>query len=132
MREIVDGICAAHGTEGTLEYRRGYPATINDPLAAEWAGKAAASVVGDAHVHRGLPPSTGAEDFAYLANARPGCYVWLGTGTGTETPGLHHPHYDFNDDMLPVGASYWARLVERRLPLTLGSAPAEATSVPAV
>ena len=121
MNEIVDGVCAAHGARGTLDYRRGYPATLNDAGAAAWAADAASSVVGAARVHRGLPPSTGAEDFAYLAGARPGCYVWLGTGRGAETPGLHHPRYDFNDEMLPVGASYWARLVEQRLPLGVGT-----------
>jgi len=122
MREIVQGVCSAHGAVGRLDYRRGYPATVNDPEAVVWAANAACAVVGEQRVHRELPPSTGAEDFAYLARERPGCYVWLGTGNGPETPGLHHPQYDFNDAMLPVGASYWARLVESRLPLqTIGS-----------
>ena len=118
MGEIVAGICAAHGAEGHLEYRPGYPATVNDAQAAQWAADAAKAVVGPQRVHESLPPSTGAEDFAYLARARPGCYVWLGTGHGPDTPGLHHPRFDFNDDMLAVGASYWARLVERRLRAT--------------
>jgi amidohydrolase len=118
MGEIVAGICAAHGAVGHLDYRSGYPATVNDAEAARWAVDAARAVVGPQRVHEDLPPSTGAEDFAYLARARPGCYVWLGTGVGPDPPGLHHPRFDFNDDMLAVGASYWARLVERRLRAT--------------
>ena len=61
-------------------------------------------------------PAMGAEDFAYMLQRRPGSYIWMGTGDGTPAPSLHSPHYDFNDEALPVGTSYWVRLVERLLP----------------
>lgn len=115
MGRIVAGVCAAHGLAGSVDYQRQYPATINTEAEAEIAARAAARVVGEARVHRALPPSMGGEDFAYMLRARPGCYVWLGTGRGEDTPGLHHPRYDFDDASLPVGASYWVRLVEERL-----------------
>lgn len=115
MARIVAGVCAAHGLEGSVDYQRQYPATINTAAEAEIAARAAAQVVGEGRVHRALPPSMGGEDFAYMLQARPGCYVWLGTGQGAGTPGLHHPRFDFDDPSLPVGASYWVRLVEERL-----------------
>lgn len=117
MQRVIDGVCAALGLEGTLKYTRGYPATINTAPEAELAAEAAARVVGRENVRRDLPPSMGAEDFAFMLHARPGCYAWLGTGQGAGTAMLHHPRYDFADAMLPVGASYWVRLVETRLPL---------------
>ncbi len=118
MRTLVEGIASAFGLEANFEFRAGYPATINTPAEALTAAAAAAAVVGDERVHCSLPPTMGAEDFAYFLRERPGCYVWLGTGTSTDCPGLHHPHFDFNDAMLPVGASYWVKLVEACLPLT--------------
>lgn len=118
MRRVIDGVCAALGLHGTLDYTRGYPATINTIAEAELAARAAAQVVGAQNVRRDLPPSMGAEDFAFMLHARPGCYVWLGTGQGPGTAMLHHPKYDFADPMLPLGASYWVRLVEERLPLS--------------
>ncbi len=118
MKRLTAQICAGLGLEGRVDYRRTYPATVNTRDEAELAARAAARVVGAERVHRHLPPSMGGEDFAFMLRARPGCYVWLGTGAGPDSPPLHHPRYDFHDAMLPVGASYWVSLVETRLPLS--------------
>ena len=108
LGEIVGGTAAAMGVEARLDYDGGYPATVNDPahaaFAAEVARGVAPLVIDDA------PPEMGAEDFAYMLEARPGAYLFLGAGPGA---GLHHPEYDFNDRIAPVGASLLARLVER-------------------
>ena len=61
-------------------------------------------------------PNMGSEDFAFMLQAKPGCYVWLGAGRGPDTPNVHNPHYDFNDDALPIGASYWVTLAAQQLP----------------
>ncbi len=113
IRRIAEGIAAAAGASVTLRYERRYPATINHPAHADAAAAAIAEVVGAANVHRDVPPTMGAEDFAFMLQAKPGAYVWIGNGR-PEAP-LHNPSYDFNDDILPIGASYWARLVERSL-----------------
>lgn len=118
MKRLTAQICGGLGLEGRVDYRRTYPATVNTRDEAELAAQAAARVVGAERVHRHLPPSMGGEDFAFMLQARPGCYVWLGTGAGPDSPPLHHPRYDFHDAMLPVGASYWVSLVETRLPLS--------------
>lgn len=115
MKRLVVGICDGLGLAGAIDYVRGYPATINSAAEAEIAAAAAARVVGAERVMRELPPSMGGEDFAYMLGARPGCYVWMGTGRGERTRGLHHPQFDFDDESLVVGASYWVRLVEERL-----------------
>jgi hippurate hydrolase len=116
IRRLAAGVAAAHGCAVRLDYRRQYPATINTPDESRRAASAAAQVVGQDQLVVDAPPSMGAEDFAFMLQARPGCYVWLGSGGDPATPGLHHPRYDFNDRVLPVGASYWVRLVEQELP----------------
>lgn len=115
MRKIADGIGAAFGIEVEITYRRGYPATINDVAESDYAATIAADVVGAENVMTGLPPKMGAEDFSFMLNERPGCYIWIGNGPGEGGCYLHNPGYDFNDAALPIGASYWARLVETRL-----------------
>jgi amidohydrolase len=115
MRKIADGIGAAFGIEVEITYRRGYPATINDVTESDYAATIAADVVGAENVMTGLPPKMGAEDFSFMLNERPGCYIWIGNGPGEGGCYLHNPGYDFNDEALPIGASYWARLVETRL-----------------
>jgi hippurate hydrolase len=109
MGEIVHGIGAAMGVEARLRYERGYPATVNDPGRAEFAAGVAAELAERVSVAR---PEMGAEDFAYMLEARPGAYLFLGAGEGA---GLHHPRYDFNDRIAPLGASLLARLAERAL-----------------
>ena len=116
VRAATEAIAAAHRCTAELRYERLYPATVNDPQATERAARAAALVVGDDGVQRDLLPSMGSEDFAFMLRARPGCYVWLGNGPMEGGRVLHSPHYDFNDVILPIGASYWATLVETRLP----------------
>ena len=96
----------------TLRYERRYPALINTPTETEIAAATAASIVGESNVKRDLLPSMAAEDFACFLEQKPGAYIWIGNGTA-ETGGiLHNPHYDFNDEVLPLGASYWVRLAE--------------------
>ncbi len=121
MGRICNGIAAGFGVEADLDYRRGYPPTVNSAAEAELCRAVAADLVGEANVRADLRPSMGAEDFSFMLQARPGCYVWLGNGLGEGGCMLHSPHYDFNDDILPIGASYWARLAERLLPTPSGS-----------
>ncbi len=115
MQRICAGVAAAHGVQATLDYRRGYPPTVNTPAQAERCRRVLIDLVGEGNVRTDLPPSMGAEDFAYMLRERPGCYVWIGNGLAEGGCMLHNPHYDFNDDILTLGASYWARLVETLL-----------------
>jgi len=112
IRDICKGIGDAFGVHVSLEVKTGYPPTVNSPLETEWCRVAASSVVGETNVHAGLKPSMGAEDFSFMLQQRPGCYVWLGNGAGEGGCMLHNPKYDFNDEILPVGAAYWVKLVE--------------------
>ena len=115
LREIVTNVGAGLGVSAEVTYSRGYPATVNSAREATLAADAAAEIVGEARVTRDPEPAMGAEDFAYMLEKRPGSYIWMGVGgNGNDAP-LHSPHYDFNDEVLPLGASYWARLVERTL-----------------
>jgi amidohydrolase len=115
MERICNGIAAAFGVQVNLDYRRGYPATVNSAVEAELCRSVAAALVGDENVHTDLRPSMGAEDFSFMLLEKPGCYVWLGNGLGEGGCMLHNPHYDFNDDILTTGAGYWARLAEHLL-----------------
>ena len=112
IRRIAEGACAALGATMTLRYERRYPPTVNSPAETETAAAIAASLVGADNVKRDLLPSMGAEDFACFLEKKPGAYIWIGNGAGAEQAMLHNPHYDFNDEILPLGASYWARLAE--------------------
>jgi hippurate hydrolase len=115
MERVCNGIAASFGVQVTLDYQRGFPATVNSPAEAELCRRAAAGLVGTENVHTDMRPSMGAEDFSCMLQAKPGCYVWLGNGLGEGGCMLHNPHYDFNDEVLPLGASYWARLAEEAL-----------------
>ena len=115
IRRIATHVAKAHDCTARVDYRRQYPATINSAEESERAARSAMTVVGPERVVRTADPSMGAEDFAYMLAERPGCYVWLGSGRGQPGPGLHHPRYDFNDRILPIGASYWVVLVEQEL-----------------
>ncbi len=114
MGEIVAGQMASFGLEATLKYERGYPATINNADKASLAGQAAADVVGEAAMHFDAEREMGAEDFSYMLQERPGAYLFLGQGDGAN---VHHPKYDFKDEIAPIGASFFARLVETRQPV---------------
>ena len=117
MRGIVDGIAATFDMQASLRYERRYPATVNSAEETVQAARAAATVVGERNVERDPMPEMTSEDFAFMLQAKPGCYVWLGAGASEDPPGLHNPHYDFNDNVLPIGASYWVTLAEQQLPL---------------
>jgi amidohydrolase len=116
LTEIATLTARAHGAEAVVDYDRGYPCVVNDGAATERAALAAARVLGEARIIRERAPVMGAEDFSYLALAVPGCFVRIGQA-GRERGGvpLHHPRYDFNDEILPIGASVWAALVEQEL-----------------
>lgn len=113
MTEIVAGTASAFNVTAKLTYERGYPATINDPDQTAFAVAVARDVVGATAVIDDASKEMGAEDFAYMLQARPGAYLFLGAGEGA---GLHHPGFDFNDDIAPIGASLFARLVETANP----------------
>ena len=112
MERVCQGIGVAHGVQVELDYRRGYPPTVNTADEAGLCRAVAAELVGTDNVRTDRHPSMGAEDFAYFLNERPGCYVWIGNGLGEGGCMLHNPHYDFNDDILALGASYWVKLTE--------------------
>ena len=113
IRTIVDGVAAAHGAQIVLDYDRNYPITRNHSGPTEFAASVAADVVGPARVDLDVPPMMGGEDFSYMLEARPGAFIFVGNG---DSAGLHNPAYDFNDDVIPIGSSYWVRLVERAMP----------------
>ena len=117
MRRVCENTAAAYGASADFSYERGYPPLINWPAQTETAAGVLADMVGEERVHRQFPPTMGGEDFAYMLQAKPGCYVFMGNGQGAGMHGcmLHNPGYDFNDAALPVGASYWVRLVEHIL-----------------
>jgi hippurate hydrolase len=113
MRTIVAGVAATFEMTATVRYERRYPATVNAEAETHKAIAAAASVVGRDNVDADPTPEMGSEDFAFMLDVTPGCYVWLGAGRGPDTPNIHSPQYDFNDDALAIGASYWVSLAEQ-------------------
>ena len=114
LARLVDSVAAGFGATATLTYRRSYPATINSAAHAQFAADTAAALVGEERVQRELPPSMGAEDFSFMLQVRPGAYLRLGQGGHAF---LHNTRYDFNDEVMPLGAALFASLVERSLPL---------------
>ncbi len=112
--EIVEGHASAYNVRADIHYDWGYPATVNHEAEARFAADVAAEVAGADAVDVDANREMGSEDFSYMLEARPGAYLFLGTGPGA---GLHHPAYDFNDEAAPIGASFFARLVERAQPL---------------
>jgi hippurate hydrolase len=116
FKETVTGIAAAMGATANAEFLRMYPATINETESVHLAAKAARAVQGDAKVALFPKPTMGGEDFAFMLNANRGAYLMLGAGRTGSDPNVHHPKYDFNDTILPIGASWWATLTEQLLP----------------
>src|SRR5689334_5191862 len=112
LQHMVPAIAQAHGATAKLTYRRDYPVTRNHEEQTVFATSVAGEIAGPERVNDRAPPVMGAEDFSYMLEARPGAMIFVGNG---ETAGLHHPRYDFNDEAIPVGTSYWVRLVERAL-----------------
>lgn len=112
LSEIVGGIAAAHGAEADIRYVRNYPVTFNHADETVFAGNVAAIVAGEDHVEREAAPMMGGEDFSYMLESRPGAFIFIGNG---DTGGLHSPGYDFNDEVIPHGVSYWVKLAETTL-----------------
>ena len=112
IHEVAAGLAAAGGATARVEYRRGYPPTVNHAAQAEFAAAVARKVVGESRVDSNAAPEMGAEDFSFMLEARPGAFIFLGNG---DSATLHHPGYDFNDEALPYGIGYWVELVETAL-----------------
>ncbi|HYR66239.1 MAG TPA: M20 aminoacylase family protein [Reyranella sp.] len=116
IEKIARNVAAGFGAEVVKwRYERRYPATVNSEQETEFAAKAAGALVGLDNVNRNPTPAMGSEDFAWMLLKRPGCYIWIGNGDGEGSCMVHNPGYDFNDEILPIGASYWATLVEQQL-----------------
>jgi hippurate hydrolase len=117
LSELVHSIAAAFGATATLRYERSYPATVNSEREATFAAQVADSLVGTENVVRDLEPSMGSEDFSFMLQQRPGAYARLGQGGAEGGCFLHNSRYDFNDEVIPVGAGYLAALAEQAMPL---------------
>ncbi|MGB1157575.1 MAG: M20 aminoacylase family protein [Alphaproteobacteria bacterium] len=115
IAEVCAGVGAAYGANVTPIYTRNYPATVNHADQTAFALDVAADIVGESAVERNMDGMMGGEDFSFMLLERPGNFIFVGNG---DTAGLHHPEYDFNDDAIPYGCSYWISLVERSMPLT--------------
>jgi len=116
ITQVVLATAAAHGAEAVITYQRGYPPVVNAHGPTECAARAAAQLLGGDNVIRKRPPGMGGEDFSFMAQAVPGCFVRIGQAEGDQfSTQVHHPAYDFNDAILPIGASFWASLVEQEL-----------------
>jgi amidohydrolase len=111
VREVVAGVAQMTGAKIDLVYERGYPVTVNHASQTDVATQVAKEIAGDANVHA-MPPLMGAEDFAYMLESRPGAFIFCGNG---DSAGLHHPAYNFNDEAIVFGTSYWIKLVENTL-----------------
>ncbi|MBK9244557.1 MAG: amidohydrolase [Burkholderiales bacterium] len=123
MRRIAQLTAEAHGASAQVKFERYYPATINDPAQAAFAAQVLREMVGGQNVFADYEPTMGSEDFAFMLQARPGAYIFIGNGDGAhrlsghgEGPCmLHNPSFDFNDELIPIGATFWVRLVEKFL-----------------
>ena len=116
IRGLAAGVASTFEMAATVRYERRYPSTVNTAAETAHAVRAARSVVGDAQVETDPVPELGSEDFAFMLQAKRGCYVWMGTGEGEDTVNVHNPRYDFNDRALAIGGSYWVTLAEQQLP----------------
>ncbi len=112
LHEVVEGTARLYGATAKLTYKRDYPVTRNHERQAAFAASVAAEVVGRERVDDQIAPVMGAEDFSFMLEARPGAFIFVGNG---DSAGLHHPAYDFNDEIIPLGTSYWVKLVETAL-----------------
>jgi hippurate hydrolase len=118
LRQIVSGVAESFGAGAEITHASGYPPTVNEPNATLFARSVAADIVGPENVLALENAMMSAEDFAFMLEQKPGCYILVGNGADAEhRHPLHSPHYDFNDAVLPIGASYWARLAESALPI---------------
>ena len=112
VKEVVDGVAAMTGAKINLDYEPGYPVLVNHAAQTDIAARVASEVAGEANVNANAPPMLGAEDFAFMLEEKPGAFIFIGNG---DSAGLHHPAYNFNDEAIVYGTSYWIRLVETQL-----------------
>jgi hippurate hydrolase len=113
IKTLAENIAAAHGATAAVTYRRHYPVTRNHTAQTQFAARIAAKVAGAERVDTDIAPVMGGEDFSYMLEARPGAFIFMGNGNSS---GLHSPTYDFSDEAIPIGCSYWAKLVEEAMP----------------
>jgi amidohydrolase len=113
LKEVVEGTALAYGAKAKLDLAPGYPVLVNHEHETDFAAQVAQQIAGADKVDLDHPPMMGAEDFAYMLDARPGSFIWIGNG---DSAGLHHPQYNFNDEAIPFGTSYWVKLVETAQP----------------
>lgn len=113
LKEIVPTIAQAYGAKAVVNYSRDYPITSNHAEQTDFAASVAASIVGAENVDTDVAPTMGGEDFSFMLEERPGAFIFAGNG---DSANLHHPAYDFNDELIPVGCSYWVKLVETAMP----------------
>ena len=111
ITRVATNVAAAMGAVAEVDYQRGYPVTMNDEQATVWAAEVARDIAGD--VNLSMQPMMGGEDFSYMLNEKPGAYIFVGNG---DTAMVHHPAYNFNDDAIPAGSSWYAGMVESRMP----------------
>lgn len=114
VRSIITSTAAAYGGKATIDYVRNYPVTVNTEAETEFAANIAREVVGPDRVETDISPVMGGEDFSFMLEARPGAMIFAGNG---DTANVHHPDYDFNDELIPFGCSFWATLVAKALPV---------------
>lgn len=114
IRKIVESTAAAFGATATCTYNRDYPITVNNPEKTEFAAAIAGEIAGPDRVDTDYPPVMGGEDFSFMLNERPGAYIFIGNG---DSAPVHHPEYDFNDEIIPYGCSYFVRAVETAMPV---------------
>ena len=112
VREVVEGTAALYGAKAEITYSTGYPVVVNHKRQTSLAAAVAEDIVGHDKVDTDVAPVMGAEDFAFMLQERPGAFIFVGNG---DSAGLHHPAYDFNDEVIPIGTSYWVRLAETAL-----------------
>jgi hippurate hydrolase len=113
LTDLVMALASAMGVDAEVDYEWGYPVVVNHAEQTEFAADIARGIAGPDRVNTDMPPSLGGEDFAYMLQARPGAFIFIGNG---DSAGLHHPEYDFDDELIPHGISYWAKLVETAMP----------------
>ncbi|KWV93770.1 M20 aminoacylase family protein [Erythrobacter sp. AP23] len=116
LRNMAENICSAMGVDCSFSYDRRYPPLINSPAETKRAVDVAAQIVPQSHIYDNAPAVMGSDDFAAMLQERPGCYFWLGSGDSGDSRMLHDPRYDFEDRLLPIGASIWVRMAEAMLP----------------
>ena len=115
IKAICEHTAAAYGATTAINYHKGYPVMVNAPAQTQFAAKVATDIAGSENVTTDTPAIMGGEDFAFMLEERPGAYILVGNG---DTAMVHHPKYDFNDAAIPSGSSFWARLIEKSMPLT--------------